>query len=110
MSWAEIIVWATYGFALGAASLTALILFSTIFGPPAKGARPIEQLRVFATRVPFWLLVVLGLMVQRPLVLRYGLTGITAPTIAFCFLILTLVFGVYVLLPRFITIKITASD
>jgi len=109
MSWQEFLIWATFGFSIAAAGLVNLILYSTILGPPAKGASRIQQVKIFALRFPFFLLAILGLMLQRPLILAYDQHKLGGAIIFMCFMILTAVFGLKVLLPHFVTIK-TMTD
>ena len=105
MSWPEHIIWATYGFALGATGLILVILFSTILGPPRKGAPRIDQVRVFVLRFLIWVLVLPALMIERPLFVGGQQPHTSSALVFVSVLILTLVFGLYKVLPKFVTIK-----
>ncbi|HMA90219.1 MAG TPA: hypothetical protein VKP89_15910 [Burkholderiales bacterium] len=110
MSWAEFVLWLTYGFSFGAVILVNLILYSTILRPPVKGASPTEQIRTFVLRLPFAVVGIVSLMPLRPLRLAYDQHELAGAIIFLCFVVLTVVIGLKVLLPRFVTIKTMTDD
>lgn len=69
--WDIVLVWATFGFSLGAAFLVNLLLYSTTLSPLPIGAPKVQHVIITIMRLPFLFLAFLGIVVQWPLALFF---------------------------------------